>query len=58
MSATPSEVRSLRGFSHLGARSAQETEPRPWKARSTLMFLVGATGLFWAGVIYVAIRFL
>jgi len=58
MSATPSEVRSLRGFSHLRAKSAQETEPRKWKARSTLMFLVGATGLLWAGIIFIAIRFL
>lgn len=58
MSATPSDFSSPRGFSHERVGPAHATEPRQWTARNTLMFLVGATGLLWAGVIFGATLFL
>ncbi|MDH3239972.1 MAG: hypothetical protein OEO83_04830 [Alphaproteobacteria bacterium] len=58
MSATPSEFSSARGLGRDRAQSARDTELRKWTARNTLMFLVGATGLIWTGVIIGAIRFL
>lgn len=58
MSVTPRECGPLKALSHHKARALAAEFPARWSARSTLMFLVGATGLIWAGVVYSAIRFL
>lgn len=58
MSVTPRECGPLKALSHRKARALAAELPGKWSARSTLMFLVGATGLIWAGVVYSALRIL
>jgi hypothetical protein len=54
MSATPSDYSSPRGLGQERVGPAPKTEAQEWTARNTLMFLVGATGLLWAGVYFCA----
>ena len=54
MSATPSNYGSHKSLGQERVGPAPKAEAQEWTARNTLMFLVGATGLLWAGVYFFA----